>query len=328
MFVAIAQSTRSLRRRSAAPSRRRASATLSVVTREVSSTTSEKVVRSANRPRCSPIRRRVAVALRRCCGPRPRRSAGAAELAQAVEVAEQRHVRVGRVVGVARDRPRRGRHARAAPSSASQVLRMTTFGLRPCAAMPRYSRAAPARRAPSGRRTSRARSGPGGGKTCVSGRPNSAWIWSCARRTVAVEATIFGRTARPSSSPQAERVDGRLVQPDHRAERAGDQVQLVLDDQVGRRQRRGQRDSATRLGRRRRSRSRRGGRRRRAALRSARPRAAPRTCRRSRSGSRQPPVDRLVDGDDRQRPVAVEIAVEVRADDPQLGRGCRRRAAA
>ena len=44
------------------------------------------------------------------------------------------------------------------------------------------------------------RSGPGGGKTCVSGRAKSAWIWSCARRTVAVEATIFGRTARPSIS--------------------------------------------------------------------------------------------------------------------------------
>lgn len=31
-------------------------------------------------------------------------------------------------------------------------------------------------------------------------RAKSAWIWSWARRTVAVDATIFGRTGRPSSS--------------------------------------------------------------------------------------------------------------------------------
>ena len=30
------------------------------------------------------------------------------------------------------------------------------------------------------------------------------------------------------------RVDGRLVQADHRAQRAADEVQLVLDDEVGR----------------------------------------------------------------------------------------------
>ena len=44
-------------------------------------------------------------------------------------------------------------------------------------------------------------------------------------------------------------VKGRLVQPDHRAHRPGDQVQLVLDDQVGRRQRGGQRQARARLAR-------------------------------------------------------------------------------
>jgi hypothetical protein len=34
----------------------------------------------------------------------------------------------------------------------------------------------------------------------------------------------------------AERVEGGLVEADHRAERAGDQVELVLDDEVGREQ--------------------------------------------------------------------------------------------
>ena len=34
----------------------------------------------------------------------------------------------------------------------------------------------------------------------------------------------------------------------------------------------------------------------------------------------QPPVDRLVDGDDRERAIADEVAVEVRAHDPQLAR--------
>ncbi|WP_322495465.1 hypothetical protein [Chloroflexus sp.] len=44
------------------------------------------------------------------------------------------------------------------------------------------------------------RSGPGGGKMSVSGRPNRAWIWSWARRTVAVEAMIFGPTGLPLTS--------------------------------------------------------------------------------------------------------------------------------
>ena len=58
MFVAIAQSTRCSILWNGASSRRRASATLSVETREVSSTTSEKFLRSWKRPRSSPIRLR------------------------------------------------------------------------------------------------------------------------------------------------------------------------------------------------------------------------------------------------------------------------------
>ena len=77
---------------------------------------------------------------------------------------------------------------------------------------------------------------PGGGKMSTVARLNSARIWLSARRTVAVEATIFGLTSMPSSLPYAECFERRLVQPDHRAERTRDQVQLILDDQVRRQQ--------------------------------------------------------------------------------------------
>jgi hypothetical protein len=46
------------------------------------------------------------------------------------------------------------------------------------------------------------RSGAGGGKIAVRERSNSAWICVCARRTVAVEATSFGRILFPSTSRQ------------------------------------------------------------------------------------------------------------------------------
>ena len=69
-------------------------------------------------------------------------------------------------------------------------------------------------------------------------RSNSARICFSARRTVAVEATIFGRIALPPTSRVHSSSSADLVEPDHRAQRAGDQVQLVLDDQVGRLQRR------------------------------------------------------------------------------------------
>ena len=59
MFVASAQSTRLSRSLNGHSSRRRAAATLSVDTREVSSSTSENAVRSRNSRRASPIRRRA-----------------------------------------------------------------------------------------------------------------------------------------------------------------------------------------------------------------------------------------------------------------------------
>ena len=81
------------------------------------------------------------------------------------------------------------------------------------------------------------RSGPGGGKMSTSRRLNRARIWFSARRTVAVEAMILGRTLLPSIDPAAQLVQGRLVEPDHGPHGAGDQVQLVLDDQIRRLQR-------------------------------------------------------------------------------------------
>ena len=62
MFVAIAQSTRCSMSWNGASRRRRASATLSVETREVSSTTSEKVLRSLEEPGllADPLARAVA----------------------------------------------------------------------------------------------------------------------------------------------------------------------------------------------------------------------------------------------------------------------------
>ena len=73
-----------------------------------------------------------------------------------------------------------------------------------------------------------------GGKisTCRPYRPRTC---SWALRTVAVDATISGRTGLPSGGlPGRQGLDGDLEQADRRAQRAGDQVQLVLDDQVRR----------------------------------------------------------------------------------------------
>ena len=70
---------------------------LSVVTREVSSTTSEAIVRSAKSPRLADALA-VAVPVSRVFDLVLDDAAAAAQLAQAVEVAEQRHVGVGRVV--------------------------------------------------------------------------------------------------------------------------------------------------------------------------------------------------------------------------------------
>ena len=79
------------------------------------------------------------------------------------------------------------------------------------------------------------RSEPGGGKICVCGGGRTArGSARSARRTVAVEATILGRTRSSPIRARAQAVDARLVEAGDRAERPGDQVQLVLDDEVGR----------------------------------------------------------------------------------------------
>ena len=84
--------------------------------------------------------------------------------------------------------------------SASHTRCMTALGLRPWAATPRYWRAGVSEAATVRAKKASRRSGPGGGKTCVSGRAKSAWIWSWALRTVAVEATTLGRSVRPSTA--------------------------------------------------------------------------------------------------------------------------------
>ena len=76
-------------------------------------------------------------------------------------------------------------------------------------------------------------SSPGGGKTRTC-RRNSCAPGRAARRIVAVEAITFGRTVDAVELPGREPVDRGLVEADHRPERARDQVQLVLDDEVGR----------------------------------------------------------------------------------------------
>ena len=66
----------------------------------------------------------------------------------------------------------------------------------------------------------------GGNRSTV--RAEHARTCSPARRMVAVEAMTFGRA--PMSSRRA--LEGRLVETDGGAERAGDEVQLVLDDRA------------------------------------------------------------------------------------------------
>ena len=73
--------------------------------------------------------------------------------------------------------------------------------LRPGAAMPTYVRGCPSFVCLSGSVSAKndvARLGPGGGNTRTSLRAKRARTWACALRTVAVDATIFGRTTFPS----------------------------------------------------------------------------------------------------------------------------------
>ena len=66
-------------------------------------------------------------------------------------------------------------------------------------------------------------------------RANSASIWRSARRIVAVDATIFGLTGSPSTLQLHSSSTAVSYKPTRGSERPGDQVQLVLDDQIRRR---------------------------------------------------------------------------------------------
>ena len=128
----------------------------------------------------------------------------------------------------------------------------------------------------------------------------------------------MGLTLRPFTSRGAQGFNCRFVQADHGAERPGDQVQLVLDDEIGRRQRPVEPLSAPALGG------------------SVKPGPVealgaaeelaglghPGERRELVSGRNQEggetAVDGLVHGQYRQRPVAAEVALEVRADDAKL----------
>src|SRR5713101_7730288 len=80
-----------------------------------------------------------------------------------------------------------------APKSARYARSITTLRLRPCAATPTYRRAFFSLDGTVLAKNESLRFGPGGGNTSTPERPNSAWICRAACRTVAVEATIFGR---------------------------------------------------------------------------------------------------------------------------------------
>ena len=152
----------------------------------------------------------------------------------------------------------------------------------------------------------------------------SALICSLARRTVAVDATIFGRMRLLADHARGKLIDGGLVEPGDGAQRPGNEMQLVLDDQIGRIERPAvvERPAfAPRLG---------------GAV-EADPFGEPVDVTEEGAGladpgqarelvdggdqeSRQPPIDRLVDGQDRQRTIAREIAGGIGAADLQIGR--------
>ena len=75
---------------------------------------------------------------------------------------------------------------------------------------------------------------PCGGKTATWRKKDVVHLLRRPCRTVAVEATTFGRTVFPSSIQRAELVDGGFVQADHGAQWAADKMEFVLDDQIGR----------------------------------------------------------------------------------------------
>ena len=242
-----------------------------------------------------------------------------AQLAQAVEVAEHRHIRVGGVLlvlvpaGVAVG-ALGGAH-QGEPRLAHDDFRVPALRgdseIKPCRRLRRGNRPREERVAPVG-----------------PGRREHLRQWPREERLDLVlrpahgggRGDDLGPHRAPVNLAHAQRLDRGLVEPGHRAERSRDQVQLVLDHEVGRRERRGEARALARL---------RGSieARRVVPLRPTEQRPGlpdPRErCefvdRRDQEG-REPPVDRLVHGHDGERPVAREVAFEVRADDAQLAR--------
>ena len=152
------------------------------------------------------------------------------------------------------------------------------------------------------------------------GRTNSAWIWSWARRTVAVEATILGRTWRLSISrthrPSIAASYRPAIVPSGPAIRCSSSWMTRSGGGQGRRES----SAAARFC---------------GSVEAARVMAIgaaeegtrrpdPRKCRelihRGDQERRQPAVGRLVHSHHRKRAIARELALKVRTDDPQLAR--------
>jgi len=156
-------------------------------------------------------------------------------LAQAVEVTPRCHVRVCRCIRrrhSTHGQPARvGRRALPRPEGRRTSLKRIAFSARPGAATPRtIARWLPR---PCARRSCRRRLRPVAGTPHVHVQTEPGFC-SRARRTVAVDATIFARRRLPSA-PSAVVSSSMAVslQPYHRPERSRDQVQLVLHDQLG-----------------------------------------------------------------------------------------------
>ncbi len=157
---------------------------------------------------------------------------------KAVEVADERHVGIGGVDRCPVLPPRASScHSLAAATEPGTARRNRPSG---CAlAQRRPSRGAQRSRADGtyGRRRNRVGPDPGGEKfdrACDRTGPGSG-LSTADRRGGSDD---LRPDYLPIDASGAERLQRRFVQADHRAQRSRDQVQLVLNDQVGRQQRR------------------------------------------------------------------------------------------
>ena len=244
---------------------------------------------------------------------------GAPKLAQAVEVAEHGHVRIrgiGRVPVAARLAPRPLRRAHECEHHpAHHLLRVAPLGGDPevPSRVPlRCGQGAGEERVPAVR---------SGRRKDLGGRAREEGLDLVLGMTDGGGRGDDLRLEPPSIVlSRAEGLDHRLVEPGHRAERAGDEVQLVLDHEIGRWY--GPREAVSPAGL--------GG--------SVEPvGVVPVRAAEQRSGIAHPgergelvhgrdqkrgeaPVERFVDGDDREGLVAREVALPVRARYAEIGR--------